>query len=647
MKTSVRITAIVAQLVLFFAISFFTTRTISAQSLATTYFVDSQKGNDANDGLSVPKPFKTISKARDAVRSLDKSGSVNVTVNLRGGTYFQDQTLEFTEKDGGTANCKIIYQNYKDEVPVISGGKLITGWTIFDKSKNIYRAPVKSMEFRQLYVNGKRAIRARQPNTGNNQIVAWDKPNKIVKVNKSQVSNWKNLSKVEIVTVNQFTSNHLRIASINTDSTLARITIKDTEANILNHVVGAFSYNNYWFENAYEFIDRKGEWYLNSSDGFVYYKPAMDDNMADIEVIVPYLETIVKIEGSSLDNPVQHLQFLGIGFSYATWLWPNNNGCVEYQAFHPFSTVQTELEGKYKEFGNEENFGAPAGVYVAKAESVVFDRCSFKHMGANGIKLHYGTHNCKLIGNVVFDISGNGIYEMKQNDDNLPSMAKYNPKDIREVSSNDLISNNYVSTCGVDYKGSVGIFCGYTKNVTIAHNEVCNMPYTGISVGWGWRGLKDTTVMSDNKIVDNYVHTVNNDTIMWDGGGIYTLGDQPNSLCNNNYCVSRCKGLYFDEGTGHYSISNNVVDCGHEWITFWTDQHHDNIADQNFTNTLKNMDVGTNCVIKNTIFVPDKKWPQEAKNIIKNAGLEESYKDIKDKLKPQNQRINLNSKSGK
>ena len=108
-----------------------------SQSLATNYFVDAQKGNDANNGLSVEKPFKTISKAKDAVRFLDKSGSSNITVNLRGGTYFQDQTLEFTEKDGGTENCKIIYRNYKDEVPVISGGKKITGWKLFDNARNI------------------------------------------------------------------------------------------------------------------------------------------------------------------------------------------------------------------------------------------------------------------------------------------------------------------------------------------------------------------------------------------------------------------------------------------------------------------------------------------------------------------------------
>ncbi len=631
------------------AILMFAAVPVAAQTIAKNFYVNPEKGNDNNPGTSVSAPFKTLSKVKGVVRGIDKTKSGDIIVNLLGGTYYPPSTLAFDEKDGGSATCKVIYTNYKDEVPVISGGKEITGWKLFDKAKNIYRAPANSMEFRQLYVNGKRTIRARQPNIGSNyQIVDYKKPLTTIKINKSELLNIKSIEKTEIVTTNNFTSNHLRIKSFTSDNNYSYIDIQDNEKYILNHITeGAFWKKNYFFENAYEFIDAEGEWYLNTADGFVYYKPFKDENIENAEVIAPNLETIVKVEGASLDSPVLNLEFRGIEFMYATWLWPNKNGCVEYQAFHPLSNVQTEIEGQYKEYGAENNFGAPGGVYVAKADYITFERCGFQHMGANGLKLHYGTHNCKIIGNVVNDISGNGIYEMMQNYDNKPSMEKYNPADIREVSSYDLICNNFVNNSGVDYKGSVGIFCGYARNVTIAHNEVVNMPYTGISVGWGWGGLKDTTVMADNKIVDNFVHNVNMDTIMWDGGGIYTLADQPHSICNNNYVISRCRGLYFDEGTGNYTITNNVVDSGHEWITFWSKKHHDNIADNNYTVNLKNRDIGTNCVIRNTIHVPDRNWPKQAKDIISKAGLEEKYKDIKDEKKWKSNKLGLDPKGGK
>jgi hypothetical protein len=639
MKNTICIKAIVSQLVLVLAIYVFQTGSIFAQSVATTYYVDAQKGNDSNNGLSLDKPFKTIVRAKQAIHILDKTPGNNITVNLRGGVYLQDKTLVFNEKDGGTASYQVTYKNYKDESPVISGGKLISGWKLFDKDKNIYRAQAKTFEFRQLYVNGVRAQRARFPNAGSNYLIEkWDTAQGQVVVKKEQVSNWKNFTKVEIVTINQFTSNHIRLNSYSTDSDFAYLKMQDEESKILRKVVKAFWYNSYWFENASEFIDVEGEWYRNDTDGFVYYKPFENENMAEVEVIAPYLETIVKIEGSSLDKPVQNLQFQGIEFSYASWIWPNQNGCIEHQAFHPFSANQT-VSGN-----SEEMWTPPSGVYVAKADRIQFERCVFSHMGANGLNLHFGTHHCSISGNIVYDISGNGISEAKHNEDNVPWITPYRPKDLREICSNDIISNNYVAKCGVDYKGSVGIFCGMTSNVNITHNEVCQLPYSGISVGWGWCLIKDTTVMKNNKIEFNKVHQVNMDTLMWDGGGIYTLSNQPGSLCSNNYCTTNCRGLYFDQGTGFYSIFNNVVESGHDWINIWMPEQNNLVATDNYSSTLAQTNKGTNCIVKNTIFVPDKNWPKEAQEIINNAGLEDIYMDIKDKLKSQNQKINLDMK---
>lgn len=482
-----------------------------------------------------------------------------------------------------------------------------------------------------------------------------------IKINKAEIDRWKYLSKVEIITLNGFTSNHLRLSSFTSDDKFAYVKMQDAESKILFKVADAFWKQPYYFENAYEFIDSEREWYLNTSDGFVYYKPSKNENMNIVEAIAPYLETVMKVEGSNLDKPVKNLQFQGIEFSYSTWLWPDNNGCVEFQAFHPFSPEQKlfstntrflkkhpEEGTKFKADGAENSFTAPAGVYVAKADYVTFERCAFKHMGANGINLHYGTHFCKLNGNVVFDISGNGISEMMHNYDNLGAMEPYVPKDIREVCSNDIITNNYVAFCGMDYKGAIGILCGYTKNVTIAHNEIARMPYAGISVGWGWTYADDTTVMKNNKINFNFVHQVNCDTLLDDGGAIYTLSDQPGSEIENNYTVSHRKGLHTDEGSAHFTITNNVVDVGDglEWICFWNkEKHHDDHADHNFTNSSIQVLNASDCTITNTTWVPDRNWPTEALEIIRNAGLEDGYKDIKDKLNQQ--KLQIHDKSEK
>lgn len=62
----------------------------------------------------------------------------------------------------------MIDRAYLREMPIVSGGGRITGWTLFDADKNIYQAPVDAgLDFRQIYVDGARAIRARQPNQTN------------------------------------------------------------------------------------------------------------------------------------------------------------------------------------------------------------------------------------------------------------------------------------------------------------------------------------------------------------------------------------------------------------------------------------------------------------------------------------------------
>ncbi|MBQ6019508.1 MAG: hypothetical protein IJL26_04930, partial [Clostridia bacterium] len=83
-------------------------------------FYVSPDGDDANGG-SFEKPFKTIEKARDAVRALDKTGKTGVTVALKAGEY-RVSTVVFTAEDSGTADCPITYAAYGDGAVVLNGG---------------------------------------------------------------------------------------------------------------------------------------------------------------------------------------------------------------------------------------------------------------------------------------------------------------------------------------------------------------------------------------------------------------------------------------------------------------------------------------------------------------------------------------------
>src|SRR5690242_10081096 len=102
---------------------------------AIDYYV-SPSGLDSNTG-TIKAPFKTITKARDTVRTVNTGMKKNINVYLRGGTYTLDSTIAFTSADSGNNGYDVIYQAYPGEYPVISGGYKITGWKMYDKSKNI------------------------------------------------------------------------------------------------------------------------------------------------------------------------------------------------------------------------------------------------------------------------------------------------------------------------------------------------------------------------------------------------------------------------------------------------------------------------------------------------------------------------------
>ena len=157
----------------------------------------------------------------------------------------------------------------------------------------------------------------------------------------------------------------------------------------------------------------------------------------------------------------------------------------------------------------------------------------------------------------------------------------HHPDDPRRVVKNNTVANNYIHDCGVEFWGSVGVFAGYTEGTVIAHNEICRLPYSGISVGWGW-GEEDAgggnpnyqqpfkydtpTPAKNNRIEYNQIHGVMSKTD--DGGAIYTLGNQPGTIIRGNHihdCMNAKSsrgwacGIYLDEGSGFIEITNNLV----------------------------------------------------------------------------------------
>ena len=127
------------------------------------------------------------------------------------------------------------------------------------------------------------------------------------------------------------------------------------------------------------------------------------------------------------------------------------------------------------------------------------------------------------------------------------------------------MTNNYLAQTGRDYYQSVGIMLGYTDEAVVEHNELQDMPYSGISVGWGWDNV--ASALRNNLVRYNRIQHVL--TRMADGAGIYTLSRQPGTLIAENYVHDLVRtgvqggfnmsGIYLDEGSSQITVRDNVL----------------------------------------------------------------------------------------
>ena len=566
----------------------------AAAQAGTTFYV-SPEGDDNGSGTQAA-PFRTIDRARTAVRAIAAGMAGDITVNLRGGQYVLANTLAFDSQDSGANGFNVIYRAYPGEIPIVSGGQRILNWT--PAGGSLFRASVGTLRFRQLFVNGKRAIRARTPDAGSYwEVRNWDIGGRRLEVADDEIGNWQRRNQAEMVILGRgVNQSNLRVGSVSFSGSSAFITPSEPERTRIFQQVypPKDQFRPYYFENAFELLDSPGEWYLNTDTNEVYYWPRPGEDLSIDQVFAPRLEKIVSVVGT-LAAPVHHLQFRGIAFEHSTWLVPSSEGYVGDQASIVFTEPLPD-----DEISSYPGHRLPAGVHVEAAHTIRFERNIFRHMGASALNLYRGVNDAEVIGNVILDVSGSGI--------SVDLNLEGNPTDQRKISRRPRLTNNYIAETGRDYYQTVGIMLGYTDAAVVEHNELKDMPYSGISVGWGWENA--ASALQNNVVRYNRIQDVLK--FMSDGGGIYTLSRQPGTLIAENHVHDivrtgvqggfNMSGIYLDEGSSQITVRDNVLL---------------NTADRKlFTNG----NGPNNQFINNDGSSP---------SVIANAGLEPAYADIR------------------
>ncbi|RYD80071.1 MAG: L-rhamnose mutarotase [Sphingobacteriales bacterium] len=492
-----------------------------------------KNGADTNIG-NKEQPLATlhaaIRKARELRRLKDPFTKDGIKIWVGAGIYQLHEPIILRPEDAGTKDSPT--EIFATEKVVFSGGVNIAGWkkvngTVAGVPKkavgkiwvaDLPNDGISDLLFRQLWVNGVKATRAKNYNgDAMGRILSWDKKNQTCKIPIQKGINLNNINGIELLIHQWWAIANLRVKSVKVIGNAAELSFMQPESRIQSEhpwpapwISEKTGNSAFYLSNDIQFLDEPGEWFEDLKNHKIYYWPKASENMRNADVVAPALENLVKIEGT-IDNPVAFITFKGISFEHSTWLRPSRQGHVPHR-----------------------------------------------------LDFNKGTSDNLIKGNLFKDIGGSAILVGTFSDEATEVHLPYNPKDKREISTNDRIENNLITDVTNEDWGAVGIGAGYVRGIKILHNEISDVSYSGISMGWGW--TKTQNAMRNNTISANKIHHYGKH--MYDVAGIYTLSAQPESFITENVVDSIYKApyahlpdhwfyLYTDEGSSDFTIKNN------------------------------------------------------------------------------------------
>ncbi|WP_028788629.1 hypothetical protein [Terrimonas ferruginea] len=562
--------------------------TISAHS-ADIYV--SPAGADNQDG-TISRPLATVNAAlrmaREWRRLNDPRIQGGIRIVVKGGNYFLNEPVFIRPEDTGTADSPTTIEAAPGETPVISGGRNITGWK---KAGSVPGLPAaakgkvwvadvpldggRPAEFRQLWINGQKAVRARDRNADSmSRILSWNKADQTCRIPWPAIKGLTNAPSLEMVIHQWWAIAILRVKEIRVQGDSAQLFFHQPESRIQSEhpwpapwISKETGNSAFFLANAVQLLDQPGEWFLDIGAAKVYYWPRNGEDLSAASVIAPYHETLLRLEGT-IDHPVKYVNIKGLRFQHTGWLRPSRQGHVPHQAgLYMLDAYKLKVPGTpdKKSLENQAWVGRPAAaVDIRFAHNIGIENCLFEHLASTALDFGKGTQQSMIRGNLFDDIGGTAILAGVFSEEPVEVHLPYDPTDQREWCRAIEITNNLITNATNEDWGCVGIGAGFVRDILIAHNELAELSYTGISVGWGW--TRTLNVMRNNRILSNKIHHYGKH--MYDVAAIYTLSAQPGSVISGNYIDSIYEApyahlpdhwfyLYTDEGSSFFNVKDN------------------------------------------------------------------------------------------
>ncbi|MDR0845515.1 MAG: right-handed parallel beta-helix repeat-containing protein, partial [Tannerella sp.] len=459
----------------------------------------SPDGSGAAFSEANPGSLSDYSGLKSKISGLRNVGIKHVRVNLKEGVYPRTFHINVGNDMTGTATDTLSFigvstNAYQDDGKVVlSGGQKVTGWQLADNG--IYTAQLPATaDFRQLYVNGKMAVRARYPNRTDNQHFGpyfkihgfypdADSNFKML-INSSEISDWDKPGEVEMVIHQHWVHSRVKISSYEKLAYANNYTIVTLGWALVKWATNDLSY--FW-ENSLDFLDMEDEWYLDRDTKVLYYKPGAGEDINQLDIVYPVAEKLLNIEGTA-SVPVRNVFFENIEFKYSNWAAPNTVPAVR-------CNIGVELL--------DGNISVSSAIQARYAEGIHLVNCNVFSTGGHGVNFISGVNNSEITACHFDQIAASGIVVNE-------SYQTMTSSDIR-------LSNNLIENYGMNYTSGLGYSARNTPRMIVENNEIRFGRYGGSQIGGG-----DINAEMNCMVRYNNVHHV-----MWlhdDCGGIYVCG---------------------------------------------------------------------------------------------------------------------------